>query len=117
MNRLERPNVERLITQLLQTERRGPSCGECGQQRHAVLACGDSDVGTIGPRTTAPRSVDHHGHVTVLDQVNGIGSALVKAVDHLIDRNTATVSLGEAWVTVFGSLRIPAEVVYLHPVA
>ena len=34
----------------------------------------------------------------------------------LIDRNTATVSLGEAWVTVFGSLRIPAEVVYLHPV-
>ncbi|MEM6985218.1 MAG: trypsin-like peptidase domain-containing protein [Pseudomonadota bacterium] len=34
----------------------------------------------------------------------------------LIDRNTVTVSLGEAWVTVFGSLRLPAEVVYLHPV-
>lgn len=34
----------------------------------------------------------------------------------LIDRNTVTVSLGEAWVTVFGSIRVPAEVVYLHPV-
>lgn len=34
----------------------------------------------------------------------------------LVDRNTVTVSLGEAWVTVFGSVRLPAEVVYLHPV-
>ncbi len=34
----------------------------------------------------------------------------------LVDRNTVTESLGEAWVTVFGSVRLPAEVVYLHPV-